>query len=60
MQTKSSYRVLKWAMVAGVVASFVTACVVKEGEIDDEGEGGETSTPTAGTKSDAGETSTGY
>lgn len=61
MQTKSSYRVLKWALVASVVASFVTACVVKEGDPDDIdfGDGGDGNTPTAGTKSDAGEATTG-
>ncbi len=55
MQTKSSYRWLKWALVGSVVATFATACVVTEGDPDDFGEGGDGNTPTAGTKSDGGE-----
>jgi hypothetical protein len=59
MQTKSSYRVLKWAMAASVVASFVTACVVKEGDPDiDFGDGGDGNTNTSGTKNNGGDDST--
>jgi hypothetical protein len=59
MQTKSSYRVLKWAMLAGVVTSMVTACVVKEGDPDiDFGDAGEGNTPTSGTKNTGGDSST--
>jgi hypothetical protein len=62
MQTKSSYRVLKWTFMIGAVASLATACVVTSGDGDDDddfGEGGEGgSTTTAGKTSTAGSTST--
>jgi hypothetical protein len=53
MQTKSSYRVLKWTLLVGTAASMATACVVTSGTTDtsDGGEGGTTTT--------AGKTSTG-
>lgn len=55
MQTKSSYRVLKWALVGSVVAAFATACVVKEGDPDiDFGDGGDGNTSTAGETSSGG------
>jgi hypothetical protein len=60
MQTKSSYRVLKWTLLMGAVASLATACVVTSGDGDDDdfGEGGEGgSTTTAGKTSTGGSTS---
>ena len=56
MQTKSSFRVVKWSLLAAVVASLASACVVTsgDGDIDDNfGEGGDggTNSNTAGTKS---------
>jgi hypothetical protein len=61
MQTKSSYRVLKWALMATVVSSFVTACVIKEGDPDDFdfGDGGDGNTNTSGTKATGGEGTSG-
>lgn len=57
MQTKSSYRVLKWTLMAGVMASL-GACVVTSGDGGDDqfGDGGESgsSTTTAGKTSTAG------
>ena len=56
MQTKSSYRVLKWTFIFGAMASLGTACVVTSGDGgDDEGDGGESgSTAAAGKTSTAG------
>ena len=68
MQTKSSYRVLKWTFMIGAVASLATACVVTSGDGGDDtfgegGEGGTTTTAgktsTGGTTSTSGKTSTG-
>jgi len=47
MQTKSSYRVLNWTLLAATVASLATACVVTtSGDVN--GDGGETSTTFGG------------
>lgn len=58
MQTKSSYRVVKWMFLAGMACSLATACVVSSGDgIDDDtdfDDGGD-----GGTNSTAGKTSTG-
>jgi len=58
MQT-NSYRLIKWALMAGVTASFATACVVSEGDGNGDGtnlgEGGGSNTGTGGK---AGSTST--
>ena len=56
MQTKSSYRALKWMFLVGAMATLGTACVVTSGDGgDDDGEGGEGgSTPTAGKNSTSG------
>lgn len=59
MQTKSSYRVLKWILVLGAFATLGSACVVTAdgGDDDDDfGEGGESgsSTTTAGKATTAG------
>jgi len=53
MQTKFSYRVLKWTLLLGAFATLGTACVVTTGDGDDDfGEGGESgSPPTTGGKS---------
>ena len=70
MQTKSSYRVLKWTFMIGAAASLATACVVTSGDgsdgtLGDGGEGGttttagKTSTAGGGSTSTAGKTSTG-
>jgi hypothetical protein len=71
MQKKASYRLLKWTLLLGTVASMATACVVTSGDGDDDdfdfgGEGGtssssagKASTGGAGTSSTAGKTSTG-
>jgi hypothetical protein len=65
MQTKSSYSVLKWAFLAGVIASTASACVVSSGDGDDEdtditegGDGG-TSSNTAGKSTGGGGSSAG-
>jgi hypothetical protein len=57
MQTKSSYRVLKWTMLFSVVASFATACVIKEGDPDDPdfGNGGDGNTNTSGNTASGGD-----
>jgi hypothetical protein len=58
MQTKFSYRVLKWTFLVGAFATLGTACVVTSGDGDDDfpGDGGESgsSTTTAGKASTAG------
>jgi hypothetical protein len=58
MQTKSSYRVLKWSFLVGAFATLGTACVVTSGDGGDDvfGDGGESgsSTTTAGKNSTAG------
>ena len=56
MQTKSSYRVLKWTLLLGGLASLVSACVVTSGDGNISGDGGEsgTTTDTAGKSSTAG------
>jgi len=71
MQTKSSYRVLKWTMLVGTAASLATACVVTTsgdggggagvGDISFAGESSSTSgkTSTGGSTSEAGKTSGG-
>lgn len=72
MQTKTSYRVLKWALLMGTAASFATACVVTTsgdgtgnlGGVGDTTSGGDSTstsgkTSTGGTESTAGTTSTG-
>jgi hypothetical protein len=69
MQTKSSYRVLKWTLLLGTAASMATACVVTTsgdggnvgGDISFAGDGTSTSGKTsgAGTTSTAGKASTG-
>jgi hypothetical protein len=69
MQTKSSYRVLKWTLLVGTAASLATACVVTTsgdgggdgGEISFGGDGTSTSgkTSTGGSTATAGTTSTG-
>jgi hypothetical protein len=52
MQTKSSYGVLKWALLAGVAASLASACVVSSGDGNDDDtditEGGDGNTNTGG------------
>lgn len=55
MQTKSSYRVLKWTFIFGAMASLGTACVVTSGDGGDDpfGDGGE-----SGSVTEAGKTST--
>jgi len=54
MQTKSSYRVLKWTFILGAMASLGSACVItSDGSDDPIGEGGE-----SGSTSEAGKTST--
>jgi hypothetical protein len=55
MQTKSSYRVLKWTFILGAMASLGTACVVTSGDGPDDpfGDGGE-----SGSAAEAGKTST--
>jgi hypothetical protein len=54
MQTKSSYRVLKWTFILGAMATLGSACVVTSGDDDDEpGDGGE-----SGSTAEAGKTST--
>ena len=60
MQTKSSYRVLKWTLLVGTAASMATACVVTSGTVDssDGGEGGTTAT-TAGKASTGGNATAG-
>lgn len=58
MQTKSSYRALKWTLFMGMAASLASACVVSTGDGDDTdvpidgGDGGTKST--AGTKATGG------
>lgn len=47
MQTKSSYRVLKWTFILGAMATLGSACVITSGDGDDEGEGGESGSSTA-------------
>jgi hypothetical protein len=65
MQTKSSYRVLKWTLFVGTAASMATACVVSSGDgtggIGFGGEGGTTAgtKPTSGGSSTAGTKTTG-
>ena len=69
MQTKSSYRVLKWTLLLGTAASMATACVVTTsgdggnggGQISFAGDGTSTSgkTSTGGNTTTAGKTSTG-
>jgi hypothetical protein len=58
MQTKSSYRVLKWTLFMGVAATLASACVVSTGDGDDKDvtiEGGEGGTNnTSGTKNTGG------
>jgi hypothetical protein len=68
MQTKFSYRVLKWTLLVGTAASMATACVVTTSG-DGGGDGGDISfagetstsgkTSTGGSTSTAGKTSTG-
>lgn len=64
MQTKSSYRVLKWSFVAGLACSLASACVVSggDGNNDDtditEGGDGGTNSPTGGTDGGDGGTNT--
>lgn len=61
MQTKSSYRVLKWTFMVGALTTLATACVVSagDGSGDITGDGGEAGTSsTAGTNSTAGTSST--
>jgi hypothetical protein len=55
MQTKSTYRVLKWTFIFGAMASLGTACVVTSGDGGDDpfGDGGESGSSTA----EAGKTS---
>jgi hypothetical protein len=55
MQTKSSYRVLKWTFILGAMASLGSACVITsgDGDVDSIGDGGE-----SGSTSEAGKTST--
>jgi hypothetical protein len=53
MQTKSSYRVLKWTFILGAMASLGSACVITSGDGDPDGEGGE-----GGSTAEAGTTST--
>jgi len=55
MQTKSSYRVLKWTFILGAMASLGSACVITsgDGDVDVIGDGGE-----SGSTSEAGKTST--
>ena len=69
MQTKSSYRVLKWTMLVGTAASLATACVVTTsgdpggigGDFSFAGESSSTSgtTSTGGTSAEAGTAATG-
>ena len=58
MQTKSSYRVLKWAFLSGMAMSLATACVVSSGDGDDDGtdltDGGDGGTNTTAGKSSGG------
>lgn len=58
MQTKTSYRVVKWMLLAGMACSMATACVVSSGDGDDDDtnfdDGGD-----GGTNTTAGKTSTG-
>lgn len=58
MQTKTSYRVVKWMFLAGMACSMATACVVSSGDGDDDDtpfdDGGD-----GGTNTTAGKTSTG-
>ena len=56
MQTKSSYRVLKWTFIFGAMASLGTACVVSSGTGDDDDEGGDGGE--SGSTATAGKTST--
>jgi len=57
MQTKSSYRVLKWTLLVGTAASLATACVVTSG--DGAGGAGDSSFAGDGTSASSGKTSTG-
>ncbi len=63
MQMKSSYRLIKWALSAGVVASLATACVVSEGDGNGDGtnigDAGESSNAGKGGSSSAGSKATG-
>ena len=58
MQTKSSYRALKWTLFMGLAASLASACVVSTGDGDDDDvtvEGGDGGTNnTSGTKNTGG------
>jgi len=56
MQTKSSYRVLKWTFLVGAFATLGTACVVTSGDGGDDvfGDGGESGSSTAGKNSTSG------
>lgn len=58
MQTKSSYRALKWTLFMGLAASLASACVVSTGDGDDNDfpiDGGDGGTKnTAGTKATGG------
>ena len=53
MQTKSSYRVLKWTFLVSAFATLGTACVVTSGDGGDDvfGDGGESGSSTAAGKS---------
>jgi hypothetical protein len=55
MQVKPSYRALKWSLLLVGIAASLGACVVTEGNGDDDDAfGGDSGTSTAGTKSTAG------
>ncbi len=59
MQVKPSYRALKWPLLLVGIAASLGACVVTEGNGDDDDAfGGDSGTSTAGTKSTAGDTGT--
>jgi hypothetical protein len=65
MQTKTSYGVVKWMLVAGMACSLASACVVSSGDGDDDdtpfddgGDGG-TNATTAGKSSGGGGSSSG-
>jgi len=61
MQMKSSYRLLNYALLLGVVASMASACVVTSGDGKVDGFGGDDDggDNTAGTKTNTGGTSSG-
>jgi hypothetical protein len=57
MQTKTSYRALKWTLFMGLAASLASACVVTSGDGDDDDvtiDGGDGNTGNTGNKSGSG------